>query len=163
MSDSTFGLYQLLHDSLTQQDLQEAERIARRILDAEPNNAQICHLLGSMLNDQQGNQDAEALYREAIRLQPNIAEVYNNLGVLLGQEGRLREAEEAFQQALRIASMTEFAAPAVLIDAYTNLGNLFYPREIIGGRGVSACMSIKESASCQCAKRPRGSLREALA
>jgi Tfp pilus assembly protein PilF len=143
MSTDISRLYSLLQGSIAERNLHEAERIARKIISADPNNAPIFAMLGSMLNDQQRNQEAEPLYREAIRLDPNCAPVYNNLGVLLGQEGRLQEAEKVFHEAVRVGSMTNFGEPAAVIDAYANLGQLCY----IAGRLPEAQKFLRECLS----------------
>ncbi|MGD0461243.1 MAG: tetratricopeptide repeat protein [Tepidisphaeraceae bacterium] len=84
--------------------LAEAEGIYRRILAAEPNNAQALHLLG-VLGGQVGQAEAGIqLIRRAIALQPDFADAYNNLGCALSAQDQPDEAIEAFRNALRLQS-----------------------------------------------------------
>ena len=87
-----------LHQS---RQLDQAERIYREILAADPNFADAWHLLG-LIELQTGRHDAaQQKIERAISLRPWFV-FYNNLASLRGSLGRLSEAEAAFRQSLRL-------------------------------------------------------------
>ncbi|HEY2412432.1 MAG TPA: tetratricopeptide repeat protein [Pirellulaceae bacterium] len=94
---------------------QEAERIYRQILDAEPTNVAAWHLIGR-LADQLGEREA-AVYclRQAVSIRPDYAEAYCDLGTVLEAQGTLSEAAAAYQRAIELK-------PGYAV-AHLNLGN----------------------------------------
>lgn len=111
------------HDLLTAQqlhqsgNLDEAERIYRRLLELEPGNAEALHLLG--VAQFQRGQIAEAvdLLGKSLQLRPDNAPCHNHLGAALAMAGHLDAAIGRFQQALSLDPQ--------LADAHYNLGNVF--------------------------------------
>ena len=88
----------------------------RRVLAADPTNADALHLLGvSALKLGQLDEAVDAL-RQALRLRPADAEAYNNLGIALEGRGQVGKAESAYKAALRIDPRS--------VDALNNLGHL---------------------------------------
>lgn len=80
----------------------EAEPIYRRIVAAEPDNADALSLLGTLCH-QTGRQDeAVELLRRAIALRPGQASWHANLGVALKALERYSEGAEALKEALRL-------------------------------------------------------------
>jgi len=94
--------------------LGEAEQLYRRILQAQPENAQANHLLG-MLAYQVGRfADAAKLISMAILADGNQPPFYNNLGLAMQAQGNNEQAILLYKQA--IALDTTYA------DAHSNLG-----------------------------------------
>jgi protein O-GlcNAc transferase len=82
--------------------LQEAERIYRQVLSAEPSHPQALHLLG-LLNYEAGKSAiAVAFISRAIAIEPRIPSFHHNLGAALQAQGRLDEALASYRQALAI-------------------------------------------------------------
>ncbi|HEY2011544.1 MAG TPA: tetratricopeptide repeat protein [Rhizomicrobium sp.] len=82
--------------------LEDAARLYRQVISADPRNFFAHHMLG-ILRAQQG-QPAEALelIGAAIRIDPNSAEALSNYGNLLTMLGRTAEALAAFDRALAV-------------------------------------------------------------
>ncbi|NEO33018.1 MAG: tetratricopeptide repeat protein [Symploca sp. SIO3C6] len=103
----------------------EAERIFRRVIRLEPNNAVAYNSLGNALSDQGKLEEAIANYQQAIRLNPNYAYAYNNLGIALSEHGKLGEAIANYRLALNLPDQKGTPA-SVHTLAYNNLGNALY-------------------------------------
>jgi tetratricopeptide (TPR) repeat protein len=97
-------------------NLAEAETLYRRVLQAEPRNAEVLHLLGLVAHQLGRNDLAVDYIRQALRVRPEFPAALNNLGICLKDLGRLDEAIANYQQALRLNP--DFA------EAYYNLGNV---------------------------------------
>ena len=95
--------------------LAEAEAIYRKILAAEPRNAEAVHLLGLVAQQVGRHSDAILLFQRSVAINPQRAQAFAALGASLGVTGRLHEAQEALRRAVQID-------PA-LADAHLNLGN----------------------------------------
>jgi predicted TPR repeat methyltransferase len=101
--------------------LPKAERLYRRVLEAEPENVDALHFLG-VLSHQIGRREAAVhLIGKAIALQPGYVDAINNLGNVLKEQGHLREAEASYRQVL--------AANPDHGDALNNLGVVLRERE----------------------------------
>ncbi|MDP6621266.1 MAG: tetratricopeptide repeat protein [Alphaproteobacteria bacterium] len=85
-----------------------------RILAADPHQADVLHLLATILHDQGDGERAVELSGRAAALQPANPDYLNMLGTALITLGRLEEAEAHFRQALA-------AAPAGA-ESHSNLG-----------------------------------------
>jgi tetratricopeptide (TPR) repeat protein len=96
-------------------NLREAESLYRKILNKQPNNPDILHMLGLILC-QFANYDLAIPYiRKALQFRPaNVAGVYCNLGIALQGKGLLDEAITSYQKAIELN-------PA-FAEAYGNLG-----------------------------------------
>jgi predicted O-linked N-acetylglucosamine transferase (SPINDLY family) len=94
---------------------QQAEQIYRRILQAQPANADALHLLG-LLAFQLGQAPVAVDYlRQALALCPEAASFHANLGLVLQAGGQHEEAAACFRQALWL--QPDFP------EAHYNLGN----------------------------------------
>jgi tetratricopeptide (TPR) repeat protein len=94
--------------------LREAEAVYRKILSADPNNAQTLHLLG-VLFSQVGQGDTAVDYiRRAIAQNPTAAQYHCNLGAAQAIAGHHEQAIESYERALVLQSD--------LLDAHVNLG-----------------------------------------
>ena len=103
------------------QQLAEAERLYRLILETVPENADVLQLLGVTVGQRGDSDQAVSLIRQAIKRRPRFAEAYNNLGNFLHSQGKLGEAASAFRAALDIKP----AYP----EAWNNLGNALRARQ----------------------------------
>ena len=95
----------------------EAEHLYREILEQEPNNANVLHLLGLIRYARGKFDEAISFINQAIASAPTIPEFYNNLGEALRAAGRLEQAMTNYEQAL--ALRPNYA------DARNNLGNVW--------------------------------------
>ncbi len=84
-------------------DLESAERLYLKVLEAEPGNARALHLLGVLALQRGCSDDAIEHIRTAIGLDPAEAAWHYNLGNALQQAGRLDEAAASYGEAVRLA------------------------------------------------------------
>jgi protein O-GlcNAc transferase len=95
--------------------LAEAEACYRQVLAAQPDRADVLHLLG-VIAQQDGRPDrAVALIAEAIKRDRQNPFYYSDLGAALRQQGRPEEAVAAYREAIRIKPD--------LAKTHSNLGN----------------------------------------
>lgn len=78
----------------------EAERILRRVLVREPDNADAIHLQGLLRKKANDGAGALELLRRSIRLSPRRPDFHGNVGNLLRNLGRHAEAEAAYRTAV---------------------------------------------------------------
>jgi len=80
----------------------KAEAECRRILDAEPGNAEANHLLGVILFRSGRRDEALSSLRRAIALNPQFARAYSDLAAVLGSRGKHDKALVCAQEAVRL-------------------------------------------------------------
>jgi len=97
-------------------NLQQAEQLYRRILQADPNHAESHHSLGVLALQRANYNLAITTIRQAISLNPGAATYYCNLGVAYQAVGQAEQAAASYQQAIRLQ-------PA-FAEAHYNLGNV---------------------------------------
>ena len=95
-------------------NLREAEKLARRVLDAVPNQPDALHLLAIVARESGRSDLAIELYRRLLRRHPAIPIAHNSLGNLLQERDRWQEAIACYEAAL--AHDPRYAS------AYFNLG-----------------------------------------
>ncbi len=100
--------------------LAEAETLARRVLDAEPNNAEAFHLLGIVAHQSGNLAHAIEHVRRATALAPDMALYHANLGEMCRLAKRTDEAIAEGKRAL--ALQPDYA------DALSNLGIAYYEK-----------------------------------
>ncbi|NBC34614.1 MAG: tetratricopeptide repeat protein [Alphaproteobacteria bacterium] len=83
--------------------VEEAERLCRRVLEAEPGQAEALHLLGLIAGQRGAYEEAVDLIRRAIAARPEAAGFHLNLGVTLIRLRRPEEALAAQRQAVALA------------------------------------------------------------
>jgi Flp pilus assembly protein TadD len=76
--------------------------VYRALLQQNPHNPDVLHLLGVALHQVGQSERSPDLIRAAIALRPDAQEYHNNLGIVLRDLGRFREALEAFEEASRL-------------------------------------------------------------
>ena len=97
--------------------LEGAETLYRRILEAAPGQADALHFLG-MLRHQRGHSDEGiALIEKAAVLEPGFAGFHNNLGNIHASRGDIAAATLAYERAARLAPDSA--------DLQNNLGALY--------------------------------------
>ena len=96
--------------------LEEAERLYRSLLEANPNNLDANNNLGVLLFNLSRFSEAEKYFKKVIKLKPDYAETHNNLGCTFKNLKNLYEAEISFNKAIELKP--DHA------DANYNLGNL---------------------------------------
>jgi predicted O-linked N-acetylglucosamine transferase (SPINDLY family) len=82
--------------------LDEAERLYRQILQADPNHADALHFLGVIAHQRGSNEAALELLNAAIAQNGRVASFHNNLGNVLKALGRLDEAVASYRRALTL-------------------------------------------------------------
>ena len=84
-------------------ELAQAERIYRRILDAEPAHADAWHLVGVAAHQAGRHAEAIEAISRAIAIDPANAAYHNHLGAAHASLDQFDDAERAFQTATRLA------------------------------------------------------------
>ncbi len=79
-----------------------AELLCRQILEIDPAQQAVYHLLGILAKEAGRPQEAIALIRQAIALNPNIAGFHFNLGLIFQSLAQWAESELCFRQALNL-------------------------------------------------------------
>ena len=95
-------------------NLHEAEKLARRVLDAVPDQPDALHLLATVARESGRGDLAVDLYRRLLRRHPAIPIAHNSLGNLLQERDRWQEAIVCYKAA--VAHDPRYAS------AYFNLG-----------------------------------------
>jgi len=81
-------------------ELDIAETIYNRIIEAAPEHPDALHFLGILNHARGRNEIAIELIRRAIAVEPGLHDSHNNLGNILAAEGRQTEAAAAYRAAL---------------------------------------------------------------
>lgn len=92
----------------------EAEKLARRALELEPEHDEAWHVLGLALLEMQRNEEAEEAFRKHVEVVPDHGQAWNDLGLVLRRQGKYSEAEEAFRRQIEVEPEHRYA--------YANLG-----------------------------------------
>jgi len=100
-----------------QNNLVEAERICRLILEEKPQDFQVLHLLAVLEHLAGRNDMAIQLLNQVINLHSNYSQAYSNLAKILKNEGRLEEAIAHYQKAISLQTDDS--------SNYSNLGLIF--------------------------------------
>jgi predicted O-linked N-acetylglucosamine transferase (SPINDLY family) len=98
-------------------DLDHAEALYRRLLQADPTNPEAWHLLGVLATQRGHPRQALEYIGKALRLRPDAA-FYLNLGVAYQALGQRSDALASFQEAVRL--QPDFP------EAQNNLGNVLH-------------------------------------
>jgi protein O-GlcNAc transferase len=105
LSQSARNTEQILQTALVfhqQGDLQQAERLYRDVLQADPTNTDALHLLGVLAHQEGDHSAAVDLIGMAITRNPLVPDFHDDLALALQALGRRSEAIEHFRQALRL-------------------------------------------------------------
>lgn len=99
-------------------DLDAAEKGYREILDHEPQNVEVLHLLGILLAQKKDFNEARKLVERALKKDRYSALLHNSLGNILKNLHEYKDAIFHYQQALHLQSESA--------SAHNNLGTVFY-------------------------------------
>ena len=110
--------------------LDQAGALYLRVLAAQPDNADVLHLLGGLRLQQGDLAQAVELSARAVAIKPNLAEALNNLASALSQLGRLEEAVDAGRKAVALKPLP--GAYNNLGIVLTNLGRLTEAEDSLG-------------------------------
>ena len=120
-SDSTVNSLQKKYDRALalhrEGRLAEASRLYRKILKAEPQSAEVHHLLGILFQQDGKIEQAIAHLKKAVKLNPDDEDAQNNLGAAFLASGDSHAAIDCFARALIICP--DF------VEAHNNLGNAY--------------------------------------
>lgn len=83
-------------------DRTRAKTLYRRVIAADPTNAEAYNNLGTVHRIDQEFAEAEDAYRRALAIDPGFAAAWSNLGVVLEARGRSTDAAAAYQRALEL-------------------------------------------------------------
>lgn len=97
-------------------DLRGARDNCERAAEADPDNAEVAHMLGLLASREGDTEAAVRHFERAVELDPGDAPGFNNLGTAYRALDRLDEAERSYRRAL---GLNPASAPASF-----NLGNL---------------------------------------
>jgi tetratricopeptide (TPR) repeat protein len=101
-------------------ELQQADRLYRRILELDPDHADSLHLLGLVRAQSDEPEAGVRLIARALALKPDFALAHYNLGNALRQLGRGEAAIDAYREAIRL----EPQSPGVLVNLGVTLRDL---------------------------------------
>lgn len=107
----------LVQHRLAAGDLDGAEELVRRILEQEPDAAELHNALGQILERREDLEGSRAEYLLAAELDPDVATSRNNLGNLARRRGELAEAEDWYLRAIE--------ADPYFMGAYNNLALVY--------------------------------------
>lgn len=105
MADIPLNSVQALNEGIAHHRagrLAEAEAVYRKLLDGEPENSNVLHLLGVIAAQRKEFDRAVALIKRAIAIDGTTCEFYRNLGNAFQENGNRGSAAEAYRNALKL-------------------------------------------------------------
>jgi glycosyltransferase involved in cell wall biosynthesis len=110
-------------------NVRQAEEMYRKILAADPGNADAWHLLGMAAHQAGRHPEAVEAIRQAIALDRNQAAFHNNLGLVYRALGRPEEALRCYDEALRLKPGYSLACNnrGLLLQEHTRLNEALFP------------------------------------
>ena len=98
----------------------EAEDLARKLIDSNPNVVFLYNLMGLILVEQKEIDQALSYYEKGIKIDSNFAEIYNNIGVLFFRNrysGNAKKIEDFYKKSISLNQN--------MPEAHSNLGNFY--------------------------------------
>ena len=106
-------------------NLDAAEMIYRRVLEAVPDQPDALNFLGVLTHQRSDSATAVELIRHSIAIDPSLPDRHVNLGNILAECGQLDKAAEAYRQAIACSP----APTPALANAWNNLGAVLRTQE----------------------------------
>jgi len=103
------GNYYLVGSSQSPAAIGEAERLAKEVLEKDPNNIEGHILMGSVLFAQDKKQEAFTELNHAVELNPNRVESYLSLARFYVQTKEIATAEATYQRAISVSNGSAMA------------------------------------------------------
>ena len=82
--------------------LQNAKKICLELLELQPNNFNVLHLLGIIAYQTRNYKVSDELIRKAIKIKPDFAEAYTNHGIVLKRLNKLEDAIKCLDKGINI-------------------------------------------------------------
>ncbi len=102
-------------------DIDEAEAIARDVLDRDPDSTAARFVLALVLNKRDDLSGAMDLYEQILKAEPSCAACQNNLGVLYYRRHDLKRARERLEAALRLTPDRDLWSTALVLSNLAEL------------------------------------------
>jgi predicted O-linked N-acetylglucosamine transferase (SPINDLY family) len=134
--------------------LTRAKLIYRRLLELNPKNSDVIHLLGLISYQTGQHQDAVDLIRKAIGINPKVAMYYSNLGIALKELKLYEDAVASYDTAISLKP--DFA------EAYSNRGNALKELQLFDEALISCDKAIAINPSYAEAHSNRGNALQEL-
>jgi tetratricopeptide (TPR) repeat protein len=96
---------------------QQAEQVCKEVLQSQPDNSVVLHLLGVLQYQMKNYHDALICIQRSVAISPHNAQAHFNLGNVLKEKGQLEDALASYRRALQI--QPRFSG------AYNNMGTIF--------------------------------------
>lgn len=100
--------------------LEPAKEIYNQILQQDPNNVDVLHLMGILHHQLRAFDIAINYFQKVMALNPNIPQLYHNLGLAYKEQGQLDEAIIYYRKALALRPQ--------YFEVFEKLGNTFFLR-----------------------------------
>ena len=88
--------------ALQENKYKDAKTIFESLLNEDPENAEINHLLGISFQLLNHIDKAIIFYKKSIKIKPDFAEAHKNLGNMFYKLGKIYEAENCYNNSLKI-------------------------------------------------------------
>ncbi len=89
-------------NALKENNLHEAEKIFKLLVNEYPNNSEINHFLGITFQLLNKINEAIIYYKNSIKINPNFSEAHKNLGNMFYKLGKINEAEISYKKSLEL-------------------------------------------------------------
>ena len=89
-------------EALKENNLKDAEKIFKFLVEQYPDSSEINHFLGITFQLLNKINDAILYYKKSIKINPNFSEAHKNLGNMFYKIGKIDEAEKSYKKSLKL-------------------------------------------------------------